>query len=176
MAVFILDGWGDEGDWTLNNALFVVGALSCQANGYGEQSLNTSNANWKLEYAQWTYGNNYGEGNLTCIYLDGDINPIIFGVEYNQGIDDYKYFIEYDGIREAELEVDWDNHTPIIRRANSMYYFSNYLGSDETEIYYNYGTIKKVDKIRFASRGCEVLFDPPSWYYIEGDEDYCFVA
>ena len=177
MVDYILDDWGDEGNWTLNGTASWFFGLSCDVNGYGEQEFNTSNANWKFEYWEWTYGSVYGEGTLVCIYLDGDAIPIIFGVEYQQSIDDYKYFIEYNGDRKAELEVDWDNNTPLIRRVDSMYYFSNIGGSDETEISYNYGSSKKATKVRFASRTCEVLFDYPQWYYtVVPDEDYCFIA
>ncbi len=59
----------------------------------------------------------------------------------------------------------------------SIYYFNAYSSPNNTEISYNYGSTKKVIKVRLTNRGAESLHYGINWYYTEPiGQHYAFIT
>ncbi len=183
MVDYIQEGFGPHGLWTLNNATWetVFSADDLRTGngvtgGYGEKSYaDIINNNWKFTTAFVGPETSPPDprGLDRQFFLDGDANPIIFRMNFDDPDGYNKFQIIYDGdIKDShsidKFDLDYSNE---IYRLGSVYYYTKF------NLSFDYGSVVKPVKLRLATseNSDSIYWYNLLWWYTN-DEDFCFVA
>ena len=182
MVDYIQQGFGDHGDWTLSNATWET-LLSADdlrtgngvSGGYGEKSYAAIvNNDWRFTIAfPTTITPNDPRGADRQFFLDGDANPVIFRMTFDDPEGYNKFQIIYDGDVKDSHSIDeyFYDYTGEIYRLGSVYYFTSFGLS------FDYGSVVKPVKLKLATseNNYSTYWYNLLWWYTN-DEDFCFVA
>lgn len=183
MTDWILNGWGNKDLWVLNNSAWeawheedTLKTGNGISGGYGEREFaDIENKDWKFEITGYTESTpQMPRGIDMQFFLNGDPNPIIFRINFDDPEDSYwTFYIIYEG-NIKDSKTFYINEVPpsdIIYRIGSTYYFTS------SKLSFNYGSVKKPIKLRLAT--CEKNYNTHwynlRWWYSEVEQDYAFI-
>ncbi len=186
MVDYILNGWGDKGEWTLVNANFEIhllkDSLKTDSGGYGEREFSDlQNLDWFFSIGGTTYFlSTTAITEDKMFFLEGDANPIIFRRAYGPGNFPKVYSIIYNNVVQDSYSdpgpLPGIGHSNIWKDRTSYYY-------TDKNVVFDYGTKKKIEKLRLTFTGGppedERWWNTLLWYYtqpISTDEDFSFIA
>ncbi len=182
MTDWILEGWGNKNLWILVNSTWVIYlGEDCLktgdgvSGGYGEREFNNiENRDWDFEisgYTKDTQQNPRGVDNQ--FFLEGDPNPIIFRINFDDPEDYWTFYIIYNGEIKDSRTFAMDELPPsdIIYRRGSIYYFTS------AGLSFNYGSEKKPIKLRLANAfyNYQTHWYDLCWWYSKREKDYAFI-